>query len=141
MRRLADWLLRRALPRGDAGDTIRGDLIEEWHARGGTSTATHWYLRETLSVAARYGVKMFFDTVLQDVRYAVRSYVKAPAFAIITLTTLALGIGASTAIFSMVNGILLRPLPLPDPDRLIFATETQGTENSRTISTSVRISR
>ena len=42
MKRLADWLLRRSLPPGEAGDTIRGDLIEEWHARGGTRTATRW---------------------------------------------------------------------------------------------------
>jgi putative ABC transport system permease protein len=137
MKRLADWLLRRSLPPGEAGDTIRGDLIEEWHARGGTPTATRWYWRETLSVALHYGVQMLLDTLLQDVRYAIRSYIKAPSFAIITLTTLALGIGASTAIFSMVNGILLRPLPLPDPDRLVFATEINTNEKSRTISTSV----
>ena len=137
MKRLADWLLRRSLPPGEAGDTIRGDLIEEWHARGGTHTATRWYWRETLSVAAHYGVQMVLDTLLQDVRYAIRSYLKAPSFAIITLTTLALGIGASTAIFSMVNGILLRPLPLPDPDRLVFATEVKGLKTAGSISTSV----
>jgi putative ABC transport system permease protein len=80
---------------------------------------------------------MFLDNLAQDVRYAVRSYVKAPSFAVAILATLALGIGASTAIFSMVNGILLRPLPLPDPDRLVYASEIQVNKKSRPISTSV----
>jgi putative ABC transport system permease protein len=69
---------------------------------------------------------MFLDNLRNDLRYAVRSYAKAPAFTLIILTTLALGIGASTAIFSMVNGILLQPLPLPDPDRLVYANEVNG---------------
>ena len=62
---------------------------------------------------------MLLESIWQDLRYATRSYAKAPTFTIIMLTTLALGIGASTAIFSMVNGIVLRPLPFTDPDRLI----------------------
>ena len=66
---------------------------------------------------------MFLDNLRQDIRFALRSYAKAPSFAIAILATLALGIGASTAIFSMVNGIILRPLPFPEPDRLIFANE------------------
>ena len=80
---------------------------------------------------------MFVDHLRQDLRYAVRSYAKSPSYALIMLITLALGIGASTAIFSMVNGILLRPLPLPDPDRLLFATEINVIDKSRAISTSV----
>ena len=155
--RLAESLLRHVLPVGEAGDTIRGDLIEEWRHRGESAAATRWYWRQTLSLSARYawrgqsGVRVVsdsgvrtrrgymwaIDNLTQDVRYAVRSYVKAPSFAIAILATLALGIGASTAIFSMVNGILLRPLPLPDPDRLVFATEINVNEKSRTISTSV----
>ena len=69
---------------------------------------------------------MFLDNLRQDVRYAVRSYGKAPSFTLAILATLALGIGASTAIFSLVNGILLQPLPLPDPDRLVYANETNA---------------
>jgi putative ABC transport system permease protein len=67
---------------------------------------------------------MWIESIWQDVRYAVRSYVKAPSFTLAVVATLALGIGASTAIFSMVHGIVLRPLAFPDPDRLMFVSET-----------------
>ena len=137
--RLAERLLRRTLPPGDAGETILGDLFEGWRDRGGSGAATRWYWRQALSLSARYWRRrrriehaaqtrdgrpqMFLDKLTQDVRYAVRSYVKAPSFTLAILATLALGIGASTAIFSLVNGILLQPLPLPDPDALVYANE------------------
>jgi predicted permease len=62
------------------------------------------------------------DILRQDLRLAIRSLLRAPAFAIVTILTLALGIGANTAIFSIVNGVILRPLGYPKPEQLMYLT-------------------
>jgi putative ABC transport system permease protein len=143
--RLAAALLAWALPGDPVGRSIRGDLDQEYRQRAGRSipAARRWYRREALSVIAhrilaalrpvrvrgRYrppwgndrtekGDPMF-QLLLQDTRYTVRALARSPRFTLLAAITLALGIGAATAVFSAVNGVLLKPLPYPGSDRIV----------------------
>ncbi len=71
----------------------------------------------------------FMSDLFGDLRFAIRSLLKAPLFTVVAVVTLALGMGANTAIFSVVNGVLLRPLPYPDPGSIVWVDEWQSSRS------------
>ena len=137
---VARRLLERLLPRDERGDSIRGDLLEEMTARAAESSerrARWWYRRQAITIAV-YAVRTrrrtprdasirkasLMDALKFDLKLAIRSLVNARAFTSIAVVTLALGLGATTAVFAVVNAVLLRPLPFSNPDRVMWLTET-----------------
>src|SRR5690348_15509834 len=76
------------------------------------------------------GWEFALEVFVQDVRYGVRMLLKSPLFTAVALTTIAIGIGANTAMFSLVDAILLRPLPYPNPQRLIVVGTNQLGEST-----------
>lgn len=130
--RLAEWLLYRVLRPGIRRESILGDLREEYADRIERSRpATRWYWMQALRIVVRWSMQSprqrssrdfrserdrgdpMVTTILRDVLVAIRGFRRAPAFVAIAIATIALGVGANTAIFSVVNGVVLRPLPYP----------------------------
>jgi putative ABC transport system permease protein len=130
---LAVRLLARRVPAAWR-EFVIGDLEEEFHARAATSLpgARRWFWRQTLRCLIRppqsaqpYPYSTFspgdpwMRTLLSDIRYGLRVLRRSPSFALAVIVLFALGIGANTAIFTIVNTVLLRPLPFSDSDRLV----------------------
>jgi len=124
-----DWLLRRSLPPGPTGDSIRGDLLEELSSSANSSLGRRRFRAQVISIAIRYAIRRtphqaqsrrdVMDTLRQQLKFAVRSLIARPSYALIVGATLALGIGANTAIFSILHALVLRSLPVADPARLV----------------------
>jgi putative ABC transport system permease protein len=147
MRRFV-YKLRNALQRNQAETELENEvrshldaLEEEFRGRGLTVeearlAAKRAYgsieMAKELQRDARSWV--FLERLLQDVRVAVRSLRKNTAFSVVVIATLALGIGANSAIFSIVNGLLLRPLPYPESDAIVHISTTwKGGDVSATL--------
>src|SRR5690606_2718019 len=90
-------------------------------ARFGAVEATRDELRD------EHGITLL-DDIARDVRHAVRRAVRNPRYTALVTLTMALGIGAATAVFSAVDGVLLEPLPYPDPDALVTVWQTRPAE-------------
>ncbi|MFC1791909.1 ABC transporter permease, partial [Gemmatimonadota bacterium] len=122
--RLAAWLLRRLAPSRHRRE-ILGDLEENYELRfehRGRMEADHWYWAQTFMTPGwlwREEIETVMGMSWQEARGAVRGFIKRPGFTAITVLTLALAMGANTAIFSVVDGVLLEPLPFPESEKLV----------------------
>ncbi len=79
----------------------------------------------------------WFEMLVADLRYGARSLIKRPGYATLAVLTLGLGIGANTAIFSVINGVLLKPLPYENGDRLVIVRQSAPLAGQRTIGVAV----
>ncbi|MGH7552385.1 MAG: ABC transporter permease, partial [Longimicrobiales bacterium] len=144
--RMGSWLLRVLLPGGvrdEAADELN-DLHAMRAARDGEGAADRWYWRHLLVFALRLRIAFLagrlgergdrrighirrerMRTTIADARYGARTLVRSPGFTGVAVLTLALGIGANTAIFSVIRTVLLRPLPFVEPDRIVAIQETR----------------
>ena len=153
---VARLILRLILPEGDR-EFLTGDMEEDYTqaiARGRLA-GLRWLARQimgavTASIALRtrrrsaaHPTKVkkrrkgdpALETLLRNIGYSLRALRRQPGYTALVVFTLALGIGANTAIFSVVNAVLLRPLPFPDPDRMVVVSETVGMDPNSQVST------
>jgi putative ABC transport system permease protein len=116
-----------ALNRGATPEQARQAALAEvpdWHALAQTLSRIERPVVSRVSPAVRPSSGGLMSGLVQDIRYAWRGLVRAPGFAAVAIITLTLGIAATTIVYSLVDGILLRPLPIQDPDEIVLARQT-----------------
>ena len=132
--RIAFLRLRSLLRRGNVERELQDEIgfhldrqIEEYRTAGMTPGEARAKALEKIGGVAQIEEECrdargvgFVDSLLLDLRYAVRNLIKNKAFAAVAILSLALGIGVNTAIFTVVDAVMLRPLPIADPDRLVM---------------------
>src|SRR6201984_2433029 len=128
MKPLKNWFSRKKWEQ-DANEELRFHLEQQTAANIAAGMSPEDARRQAaLQFGAVEGVKedcreqrsaYWFESLVADLRYALRSLRKSPAFAAIAILTLALGIGANTAIFTVVNAVFFHPVPVKDPSRLV----------------------
>lgn len=131
---VAEWLVRRMVPGGPARQGLVGDLRQEFVVRAeeDPAGARWWYRRQALGVVRAYGPVRIVglltfhptrgDSIMHkfshELRQSWRRLLKAPGFSAVAALTLALGLGANVAIFAVLNGVVLKPLPYDEPEQL-----------------------
>ena len=100
----------------------RGQSRAEAEAAARRELGNLAHIKEVTREQQRGGLGIWFERIEQDVRYGARALRRTPAFTTVAVLTLALAIGANSAVFTVVHRVLLRPLPLPDPERLFLAS-------------------
>jgi hypothetical protein len=133
------------------GNRVEAELDEEFQfhlereiqkniAAGLTSSEAQRKARRDLEVEQQKELcremrgTLFIENFFRDIRYAVRTFAQSPGFSVIVILTLALGIGANTVIFSLVDATILRPLPYPGADRIVALSEADRKGNDLMVS-------
>ena len=140
--RLYEWIVRRVAPPGVAREGILGDLHEEYKRRAESdrAAATRWYRKQALNVVRTYGpvrvtksmraaagsLSRFLrvEQLAQEISQSARRLRQSSGFAVLAVLTLALGVGANAAVFSVLNGVVIKPLPYDDSHNLISVKHT-----------------